>query len=75
MEFMRRTLLQLGLVFVLVIASFGTAHAATNAYDAKYVTSIQYMNIGDEPANLNLTFYDAASSTTVNYQLRSSLEL
>ena len=69
MEFMRRTLLQLGLVFVLVIASFGTAHAATNAYDAKYVTSIQYMNIGDEPANLNLTFYDAASSTTVNYQL------
>ena len=46
MEFMRRTFLQLGLVFVLVIASFGTAQAATNAYDAKYVTSISYMNIG-----------------------------
>jgi hypothetical protein len=69
MEFMRRTILQLGLVFVLVIASFGTAQAATNAYDAKYVTSISYMNIGTEPANLNLTFYDAGSATTVNYQL------
>ena len=69
MEFMRRTLLQLGLVFVLVIASFGTAQAATNAYDAKYVTSISYMNVGTEPANLNLTFYDAGSATTVNYQL------
>lgn len=69
MQFMRRTLLQLGLVFVLVIASFGTAQAATNAYDAKYVTSISYMNVGTEPANLNLTFYDAGSATTVNYQL------
>lgn len=57
MEFMRRTILQLGLVFVLVIASFGTAQAATNAYDAKYVTSISYMNVGTKPANLNLTFY------------------
>jgi hypothetical protein len=69
MEFMRRTILQLGLVFVLVIANFGTAQAATNAYAAKYVTSISYMNIGTEPANLNLTFYDAESATTVNYQL------
>ena len=73
MEFMRRTITQFSLVMILVFASVGSAHAATNAYDAKYVTSISYMNIGAEAANLNLTFYnaDAACTTacTINYQL------
>ena len=73
MEFMRRTFVQLGLVLILVMASVGSAHAATNAYDAKYVTSVSYMNVGTEDANLNLTFYNAdplcATACTVNYQL------
>lgn len=73
MEFMRRTITQIGLVLILVFASVGSAHAATNAYDAKYVTSISYMNVGSVDANLNLTFYNADSTCvtacTVNYQV------
>ena len=69
MEFMRRSLIQLGLVVLLVITSVGSAYAATNAYDAKYVTSVTYMNIGSYPANLNLTFYVSGTGSTVEYQL------
>lgn len=63
----RRLILIIGLLSVL-LSSLTAVEAATNAYDAKYVTSISYMNVGTVPANLNVTFY-AATGTSVDYQL------
>jgi hypothetical protein len=56
------------MVVSLLLGNYTAASAATNAYDAKYVTSISYMNIGTVPANLNVVFY-ATTGTSVAYQL------
>ncbi|NBU63855.1 MAG: hypothetical protein EBS29_05055, partial [Chloroflexia bacterium] len=69
MTHLRRLWLRSVLLVILLASSVSAALAADNAYDTKYITSITYMNVGTDAANLSLTFYNAADSTTTDYPL------
>jgi hypothetical protein len=60
------------LLIVLLASSVSAALAADNAYATNYVTSITYMNVGTDAANLSVTFYNAADGTTTDYPLLNS---
>ena len=72
MTHLRRLWMSSLLLIVLLASSVSAALAADNAYDTKYVTSITYMNIGNDAANLSVTFYNAADGTTTDYPLLNS---
>lgn len=63
MSLFRRVLSYGGLIAVLFLATLGPVSASTNAYGSKFVTSITYMNVGSEPANLSVQFISNAGST------------
>lgn len=69
MTHLRRLWLRSVLLVILLASSVSAALAADNAYDTKYITSITYMNVGTDAANLSLTFYNADDSTTTDYPL------
>ncbi|MFZ9858338.1 MAG: hypothetical protein ACO3F2_08425 [Roseiflexaceae bacterium] len=63
MSLFRRILNYGGLITVLFLSTIGSVSASTNAYDSKFVTSITYMNVGSESANLSVQFIDDAGAT------------
>ena len=67
MTHLRRLWMSSLLLIVLLASSVSAALAADNAYDTNYVTSITYMNVGTDAANLSVTFYNATSGTTTDY--------
>ncbi len=69
MTHLRRLWLSSLLLMVLLASSVSAAFAASNAYETNYVTSITYMNVGTDAANLSVTFYNAADGTTADYPL------
>ena len=69
MTHLRRLWMSSLLLIVLLASSVSAALAADNAYDTNYVTSITYMNVGTDAANLSVTFYNAADGTTTDYPL------
>lgn len=69
MSLFRRILQYGGLITVLFIATIGPVSASTNAYGSKFVTSITYMNIGANPANLSVQFIDNAGSAAIDYPI------
>ena len=69
MTHLRRLWMSSLLLIVLLASSVSAALAADNAYDTNYVTSITYMNVGTDAANLSVTFYNAAGGTTTDYPL------
>lgn len=71
MSLFRRILSYGGLAIMLFIATLGPVSAATNAYSAKFITSMTYMNIGSGPANLSVKFIDA-TGTTITYPLSNT---
>jgi hypothetical protein len=72
MTHLRRLWLSSVLLIVLLASSVSAAFAADNAYAVNYVTSITYMNVGTDAANLSVTFYNAADSTTTDYPILNS---
>lgn len=68
----RRLCASLLVAFGIVLSQFSAVFAASNAYDAKYVTSITYMNVGTDAANLSVTMYDANGTGTVDYALTNN---
>ena len=69
MTHLRRLWMSSLLLIVLLASSVSAALAADNAYATNYVTSITYMNVGTDAANLSVTFYNAADGTTTDYPL------
>jgi len=69
MTHLRRLWMSSLLLMVLLASSVSAAFAASNAYETNYVTSITYMNVGTDAANLSVTFYNAADGTTADYPL------
>jgi hypothetical protein len=69
MTHLRRLWMSSLLLIVLLASSVSAALAADNAYDTNYVTSITYMNVGTDAANLSVTFYNATDGTTTDYPL------
>ena len=69
MTHLRRLWMSSLLLMVLLASSVSAAFAADNAYATNYVTSITYMNVGSDAANLSVTFYNAADGTTTDYPL------
>lgn len=72
MTHVRRLLVSSLLLVVLLAGSVSAVFAADNAYAVNYVTSITYMNVGSDAANLSVTFYNAADGTTTDYPLLNS---
>ncbi len=72
MTHLRRLWMSSLLLIVLLASSVSAALAADNAYDTNYVTSITYMNVGTDAANLSVTFYNATGGTTTDYPLLNS---
>jgi len=72
MTHLRRLWMSSLLLMVLLASSVSAAFAASNAYETNYVTSITYMNVGTDAANLSVTFYNAADGTTADYPLVNS---
>ena len=72
MTHLRRLWMSSLLLIVLLASSVSAALAADNAYATNYVTSITYMNVGTDAANLSVTFYNAADGTTTDYPLLNS---
>jgi len=69
MTHLRRLWMSSLLLIVLLASSVSAALAADNAYATNYITSITYMNVGTDAANLSVTFYNAADGTTTDYPL------
>ena len=69
MTHLRRLWMSSLLLIVLLASSVSAALAADNAYDTNYVTSITYMNVGTDAANLSVTSYNATDGTTTDYPL------
>lgn len=69
MTHLRRLWMSSLLLIVLLASSVSAVLAADNAYATNYVTSITYMNVGTDAANLSVTFYNAADGTTTDYPL------
>lgn len=61
---LKRLFTSIVLVTLLGVPVNGIASAASNAYDTKFITSITYMNVGSDPAELSLVFYDATDGST-----------
>ena len=72
MTHLRRLWMSSLLLIVLLASSVSAALAADNAYATNYVTSITYMNVGTDAANLSVTFYNAADGSTTDYPLLNS---
>lgn len=72
MTHVRRLWLSSLLLIVLLASSVSATLAADNAYATNYVTSITYMNVGSDAANLSVTFYDATSGATTDYPILNS---
>lgn len=68
----RRLGVSLVLGISLLFGNIGSVMAASNAYAAKYITSITYMNMGTADANLSVTMYDADTTGTVDYPLTNA---
>jgi hypothetical protein len=64
MRLFHNTRLSIAIAILVVIASIGVA-SAQSAYDTDFTTSITYQNVGTGTANINFTFHDAGSATTV----------
>lgn len=69
MSLFRRILQYGGLIAALFLATIGPASASTNAYGSKFITSITYMNVGADPANLSVQFIDNAGSAPIDYPI------
>jgi hypothetical protein len=72
MSWLTRMVTGIGLIAVLLVSTMSSAFAATNAYETKFITSITYMNIGSDPAELSLVFYNAADGTTETITMTNS---
>lgn len=69
MSLFRRILQYGGLIAALFLATIGPASASTNAYGSKFITSITYMNVGADPANLSVQFIDNTGSAPIDYPI------
>lgn len=64
MGWLKRLFTSMVFIALLGVPVHGIASAASNAYDTKFITSITYMNVGSDPAELSLVFYDATDGST-----------
>lgn len=67
---MKVRLFSLAVVLCMIISMFGTARPAqARSYQVSFISSIVYMNLGDNPdgAIINFDFYAEGSSTPVSY--------
>lgn len=71
MSFFQRIISYGSMIAILLLTTVVPASASTNTYNAKFVTSMTYMNVGTRAANLSIKFIDE-SGTIINYPIMNS---